>query len=325
MTRIANIGSAFDEQKRSQLLTEYFEAYDRLVDADLEGKDDEASQVTVSRVWDEYLAGLPVVELSVNPFTNEVFRHTLDIYGLDGLWWNSETPARPMELLPETAVAFTGAVRLADPIENIPFLCHPGPGIPFIVPRVIEQEGVKAVLSSVPVGKHQGYAVVYYAKSELRTLEGFGDWGRNIAYYDLGDEDFGWQEWIPAPGDLDFDLKPWIEKGKLLWIAPGDETMNLRSETDCPYLDSTGNRFWQVVQAGRAWEGHLYEPAIDADEYEGGDLVVVGEVSEPTPPTVSAPPIAETPEQSKKFCRQCGGQLKPAAKFCPKCGTPTGK
>lgn len=323
MIRITNIESAFNEQKRSQLLTEYFKAYDRLVDADLAGKDDEEAQATVSRVWDEYLEGLPVVELSINPFTNAVFSHTLDIYGLDGLWWNSETPARPMELLPETTIAFTGAVCLADPIENVPFLCSPGPGVPFVVPRVLEQEGVKAVLSSLPIGDHQGYSVVYFAEKELRTLEGFGDWGRNIAFYDLGDDDYGWQEWIPAPSDLDFDIKPWIEKGKLLWIAPGDETLSLRSDKDCPYLAIHGNRFWQVVQDGRVWEGHLYEPSFDADEYDGGDMAVVGEEPEPTPPPppTSVPPVAQAPEQKSKFCRQCGNKLKPAAKFCPKCGT----
>jgi hypothetical protein len=241
-----------------------------------------------------------------------------------------------MEPLPETTVAFTGAVSLTEPIERFPFICKPGPGVPFVVPRILNQQGVKAVISAVSIGTHRGYPVVYFAESELNTLEGMGDWGRTIAYYDLGDEDFGWQEWIPAPADFDFDLRPWIQKGKLLWIAPDDECLTIRSEADCPYLSVDGNRFCQVVQDCTVWEDQLFEESGDAEEFdaeEGFDPESTAKPEEPShqvvEPTVaqpvSAPPVSTPPVQQTKFCRQCGGQLKPSAKFCPKCGTPTSK
>jgi hypothetical protein len=40
------------------------------------------------------------------------------------------------------------------------------------------------------------------------------------------------------PEEYDFDLAPWIRKGKLLWIAPDDPTFTLRSfVARCPYID----------------------------------------------------------------------------------------
>lgn len=322
--KIVNPERAFSDESRNRLLTAYFEAYERLVDADLDGRNDDEAVALVSKYWDEYLAGLPVVEISRNPFSGVVFKRSLDIAGLDGLWWNSENPARPVELLAANEVAFTGAVSLREPVEQVPFICKPGPGVPFVVPRIIKQEGVKAVLSSIPIGRHQGYAIVYFAEAELRTLEGFGDWGRTIAYYDTGDDDFGWQEWIPAPSDFDFDLMPWIRNGKLVWIAPEDDDLAIQTSTDCPYLGVSGNRFYQVVSNGKVWQDTLYEPPVDVEEYEADDVedAQTDETPEkqvqsvPTPPPVSA----EQPQQHK-FCRQCGSQLKPAARFCPKCGT----
>ncbi len=336
MSKILNPDGAFSEEIRRRLLAEYFEAYDKLVDADLEGRDDDEAQQAVSRLWDEYLAGLPIVEISRNPFTNEAYAHSLDVYGLDGLWWNASNPNRPIEPLSEYVLAFTGSVALVDPIENVPFVCKPGPGVPFVVPRILGQEGVKAVLSSVPIGKHQGFVVLYFSQNELRTREGFGDWGRSIAFYDSDDVGFGWQEWIPSPSDIDFNLLPWIENGKLLWIAPGDDSLTLLCQTYCPYLSVDGNRFCQVVQEGEVWEDRLYDEAGDADEYEADEGFDPESTVEPAEQTrqeaeapatkpESVPPVSTPPIAQPKFCRQCGAQLKPAAKFCPKCGAPTSK
>ncbi len=52
----------------------------------------------------------------------------------------------------------------------------------------------------------------------------------------------------------DFELAPWIQAGKLLWIAPGDDALALRSDVDaCPYLALPGHRGITRLQDGEAW------------------------------------------------------------------------
>jgi hypothetical protein len=142
----------------------------------------------------------------------------------------------------------------------------------------------------------------------------------------LGDDDFGWQEWIPEPGDYDFDLLPWINGGKLLWIAPDDDSLAIKSDPACPYLNLSGNRFCQVVSEGQVWEDHLFEASLEAEIYEAEDSEEPAEpVMEPEKPEeLAKEPPSEAPPKPK-FCRQCGAQLKPTARFCSKCGTPVAK
>src|SRR5689334_15262688 len=55
----------------------------------------------------EYARGVPVVPISRCPITNEVLRHSLDTFGLDGLWWDFESPCRPTESVPPTFAGLT--------------------------------------------------------------------------------------------------------------------------------------------------------------------------------------------------------------------------
>lgn len=303
MSRIVNESTAFAPEDRRKLLDKYFEAFERWQVADVQGMTDDDAIQTISDLWDEYLAKVPVVRIAKNPFTGDPFDHSIDVLGLDGLWWNYRNPTRPPEYLPPTVLAFTGAIRLEPPIEPAPFLCRPGPGLPFVVPRILQQEGVKAVLSSIQIGAHTGYAVVYFTEKEMRSYEGFNTWGVNESKFAYDEDDFGWYTWEARPDDYCFDLRPWIESGKLQWIAPGDTELNLRTGTDgCPFLDMEGEHLLQVIQEGEVW---TEEPWYTEEPPE-----VVG-YEEPE----AAPPSAG------RFCRNCGTQVKPDAVFCPSCGT----
>ncbi len=56
----------------------------------------------------------------------------------------------------------------------------------------------------------------------------------------------------PVKIDADFDLAPWIEQGKVFWIAPGDESMTLRSDVQgCPYLNLLGSREFVSICRGK--------------------------------------------------------------------------
>lgn len=311
MSRIVNESTAFAPEDRRKLLDKYFEALARWQTADVQGLTDDEAIQTIAELWDEYRAKLPIVRVAKNPFTGEPFDHSIDVFGLDGLWWNYRNPTRPAEYLPPTVLAFTGAIRLSPPVESAPYLCRPGPGLPFVVPRILEQEGVKAVLSSIPISAHTGYAVVYFAEKEMRSYEGFNTWGVNESKFAFDEDDYGWYTWQAGPEDYCFDLRPWIESGKLQWI---DTDENLRGTVDgCPYLDMEGERLLQVIQEGEVW---TEEPWYTEEPPE-----VVG--SEEPEHTIDAdkPDPAPTPQASTRFCRNCGTQVKPDAAFCPSCGT----
>ena len=54
--------------------------------------------------------------------------------------------------------------------------------------------------------------------------------------------------------DKEYDLRPWLESGRLRWIAPGDDSLELRTGADgCPYLDLPGERRRRYLQDGKTW------------------------------------------------------------------------
>ncbi|MDD2456986.1 MAG: hypothetical protein PHQ83_00580 [Eubacteriales bacterium] len=231
-----------------------------------EGLDSEAyrviSQETASLV-DQYIASTPIVPLSRCPFTGDVFSHSLDTDGLDGLWWNSDSPQRPIENLLPTFFAFTGALKLAPTVEVAPFIAEPGPARPYVSPRLLEYQQIKAVLSTVQVGSHTGYVVTYFADPMLYTESRLSDWGSN--WYRYTDESgVSWVNDGPSDDARSFDLAPWIRSGQLLWIRPGDTDLVLHSDLEtCPYLDLDGPLENQFVHSGHVWT--QAEPLLSDD------------------------------------------------------------
>jgi hypothetical protein len=52
----------------------------------------------------------------------------------------------------------------------------------------------------------------------------------------------------------DFNILPWIQEGKLAWIAPNDPTFHLRWVPDrCSFLMVQGEHQHQRVQGGEIW------------------------------------------------------------------------
>jgi len=196
----------------------------------------------------EYARGVPIVPISRCPFTNEVLRHSIDTFGLGGLWWDYESPCRPTESVSSTFVGLTGALRTGGAIAYTPFLVKPGPSVPFVVPRILEA-GAVAVLSEVAIGVHTGFAVAYFAQTPLITTL-FNEWGANsYRHYDRGVA----QSWGAASqaDAMDFELAPWVDRKLLNWIAPGDASLELHQGIDgCPYLDLPGTRAPQRIQYG---------------------------------------------------------------------------
>lgn len=191
---------------------------------------------------DEYRSQVPYRHVSRCPFTDLVVVYPIDDVGLDGLWWRYVDPVRPaMDLVP-TVYAITGAVALVDPVEETPFLVKSGPGVPYVLPYLLEPAGTRAVVSSLPVGRHTGYLTVYFSRGELDPVVTANEWAadRWALTPPQGDP---WPVHRPELDiEIDTDLVPWIDDGRLSWIAPGDETLTLRGTVDdCPYLDVEGH------------------------------------------------------------------------------------
>jgi len=221
--------TAFDREERDALVAGYHAAL-RAGDSD-----------RIVTLGQAYIAGCPVVPLSRCPLTGDVLSHSIDHHDLDGPWWDYARPRRPLERLPRTYFALAGAVRLGEPVARAPFVCRPGPAVPFVVPRLLERPEIVAVVSSLPIGPHRGYALAYFADPIPRDVKRINTWGAADYPVHGPDGTIGWDrapDWSP---EWDYDLRPWIARRKLAWIRPGDPLLELRWDVaDCPYLDLDG-------------------------------------------------------------------------------------
>jgi hypothetical protein len=213
------------------------------------------AQQTLAGLIERYEAGLKPVPVSRCPFTGEILSQVIDTGGLDGLWWDYEAAVRPGGKPPATFFALDGALGLGEPLESFPHLCRPGPEAPFVVPRLLARPELAAVLSSVAVGPHIGYAITYFAQPVPMDVPRLNDWGSS-EYWVTGETGtLGWDSVEEDPAAYDYDLQPWIRAGKLLWIAPGDERVMLHSDVRrCPYLGLPGRRYPLFITAGEVLE-----------------------------------------------------------------------
>ncbi len=202
----------------------------------------------------DYRSLLRPVVLSRCPFTDVLWSRTMDAAGLDGLWWDYEAPVRVAEKVPAGFIALTGSLIPHEPVEEFPFLCKPGPEAPFVLSHLMNQSGVKAVISRVNIGEHTGMAITYFSEQPLEGFRLPNEWGsaRNVFLSSTG-KLITTQDFIPED-EYDFDLRPYLDDGRLLWIAPGDEQFTLKSGAEgCPYLDLPRRRSPLFISKGEVW------------------------------------------------------------------------
>jgi hypothetical protein len=247
---------------RKALLEEYYRLLEqeRALDYELSTQGDNPDPETEGKVLDmrdsleelreQYRNMTPVMPLSRCPFSLRLLYHSFDPFGLDGLWWNYEASIRPADRAPSRFLALTGAMNLGD-VEKVPHVVKPGPDVPYVVPELLGQKGVKAVLSQIQVGAHSGYVIAYYAENpdEHFTLD---TWGTDHRAYVDHKDTFHYDEFMDDDEiSQDFNLEPWLSQEKLLWIAPGDLGFNLKTgAAGCPYLNLEGSRKNQIVLDG---------------------------------------------------------------------------
>jgi hypothetical protein len=233
--------------RHEELLAEYVQG----VEAEsLEYDEERALHLASEAALEEYFASLPRPVLSRCPFCSGLYRHSFDPWGVDGYWWQEEaakTTAEP-EACPHFGV-LQGAVDLGGkPVRGGREEARVGPGVPFVIPRVLEQPGVVAVVHALPMaGGLTAWPIVYFAREPLPPGSFTQRWTRSSYNYPNGKGGFGWRV---DTDPWDFELGPWVERRKLLWIERGDPEHRLRSGTDgpCPYVGLEGVRGLQVVQ-----------------------------------------------------------------------------
>lgn len=213
----------------------------------------------LKQLKERYLESLPVIKVSRCPFSGIEYSLPIDAEGLDGPWWDYDWPERMDNQPHDTFFALDGALKLGGSPEWAPFFCSPGPELPFVLPRLLKFVQVKAVLSSLKIGSHQGYVMVYYAEPMLEGELRVNDWGTG-RYWEPGHllpERWTAGDYVsidPNPDEYDFDLEPWIKAGKLFWISPEDETLTLHGHVaGCPYLNLSGQARLQYIHKGEIW------------------------------------------------------------------------
>lgn len=197
----------------------------------------------LERACRQYLETVPDVPIARSPHTQAVVHYAIDTDSFDGPWWDSEGPVRPALVLPREIFALTGATRLEIPAPQTDHVVLPGPGAPYVIPRLLAHGGIKAVMSGIAIGASWAWVICYFAPDPAPAIPRANTWGLSsyIAFDETGRVTGDSIAFDPA--DYDFDLAPHINAGALLWIAPRDPELRLRTTAaDCPYLDLAGPR-----------------------------------------------------------------------------------
>ncbi len=261
--------------------------------AELELEHDK-TQAELETISEAYTNGLARIEISRCPFTEETLIFSCDTDGLDGPWWDAENPLRLIEEQMETYFALTGSVNILGNPPDIPFIVKPGPAVPWVSPRLLENDDICAVLSYVKIGLYDAYVVVYFSKDRSYEIERINTWGTDSYLAEDADGAAVMGSTFEETGDYNFDLAKWITQGKLKWISVGDRTLELQDSIDnCPYLDLEGYQYPVLLRNGTL-ENCMID--IDFDEDEPSE------------------------EKEINFCPDCGSEVESDNNFCAKCG-----
>lgn len=251
----------FTELEREDMLRRYREAmveYNAAMDRDDEERADHFSAKTDLQLR-LYLAGLPRPVMSCCPFCAKPLLRTFDPHGFDGHWWR--TSATPTEIPACTHFCFmVGAVNYQglSPTGG-EFEAHPGPEVPYVIPRLLDYEGMIAVISQVRMkAGYLAYPIAYFAKRRPPVEELTAGWGRTVYLYTNAFGEDGWKE---AAETWDFELRPWLDRGKVRWCPPDSDNRALSEDPpgECPYLDLPGVRQRIIVEDQDFWEAGLPE------------------------------------------------------------------
>jgi hypothetical protein len=236
----------------------------RDIDAQLfppEGKP-EPDDRTEARLRDDYLLrvaeyfdGLPRVVMSACPYCGAELRRSFDPWGVDGLWWGVY-PIYAYEEPPacEHFRVLLGALALnSDVVPEVLMEVQPGPEVPFVVPRLLDIEGMVAVVGRLPLETGAvAYPIAYFSRDPVPPIALHQPWRRTMLWFK---DERGQGGWTSKNDVWDFELQPHVDSGKLRWVdlAAADgppEVQRGRPGRPCPFVGLPGERFPQRIDEG---------------------------------------------------------------------------
>jgi hypothetical protein len=197
---------------------------------------------------DQYLGALPLIKIARCPYDGSLVRKRMDVHGVDGLWWDVGCKDEAPQGDPHV-VTYVGAMRDAESLidktpSGVKILI--GPEIPYVIPRLLEHDGVVCVIAELPIVT-RAYIMTYFASPSLAAGESTQPWLRETFYY----VDRGTALWNSRSDLMDFDVARWLNRvpPKVYWITPGDVSMTLVSAPPerCPFVNRPGSHSPRVL------------------------------------------------------------------------------
>lgn len=204
----------------------------------------------------KYFDQLPRMTLSRCPFTAMPLEKAFDPWGPDGLWWQEKELRETAEpAAPPTFQLLRGAVHLNGlPPAGGREAANLGPEVPYVIPRILDEfPSMIAVVSRMELEcGYTAYPIVYYSTFPPTPGRLAQTWR---------EETYNWKDasgrggWSVPTDPWDFDLEPWVERGRVLWINPGDVdfTVQRGAWKDFPYANLPGRREQVFVQGTESW------------------------------------------------------------------------
>jgi len=218
-------------------------------------------------LYNRYESTLTQLPLSRCPVTGQVVVLAIDVRGLDGPYWNAERPIRPVQVFPQTLFAYCGAIETDGARAAGLHVLRPGPGRPFIVPRIMAIEGMNAVISKLKIGKDEAFAIFYFHPDPPYDHARVNYWG---ADYHAAEWQEGKSYVLDVPDlepDFDFDVQSWIADGRVYWIEPRDKNLQLKSDAaGYPFAGAAGRAFPVRIQDGIARNSIYLAPSDDRSD-----------------------------------------------------------
>ncbi len=255
----------WDQTERADLLAAHADALRRYNEARAGGRRDLARPcfAEARRQRDAYFARIPRVVMATCPFCDKPLVRSFDPYGLDGLWWQrdaepEEPPACTHFCLVRGALAY-GDHRIVGGASEV----HPGPEVPYVIPRLLTMDGMRMVIGQLPMQPgYRAYPLVYFAEKRPPAQTLTADWCRKLFRYRKADGQEGWD----LPNDpWDFDLGPYLGDGRIWWSRPGSDNAAVTRQGACPFENLPGRREGVAVQGTRHWtiglpDGEPFQP-----------------------------------------------------------------
>jgi hypothetical protein len=200
---------------------------------------------------------LPRPALSCCPVCSQPLHRSFDPFGLDGLWWRSDAHPDEPKPCPHFCLLL-GAVDLAAAKPAPDFDVHPGPGAPFVIPRILAMPDMVAVVSEIVLADGAtAYPIAYFAPRRPPIQSLTAPWPRTNFVYQTQLAVQAWRRADEPPTGLppdtrDFDLAPWIARGQIRWCTAGSDRRRLATAPACPFVDLPGVRHAQLIAATSA-------------------------------------------------------------------------